>query len=197
MKKKPAVFLDRDGTLIDLVHHLVKPSEVKVDPKAGEAVRKLRERGYACVLVTNQSVIGRGMLTVEGLQEIHRELDRQLEAYGAKLDGLYYCPVAPKESEQTVIEHPDRKPGPGMLLRAASELDLDLERSWMVGDTLSDMLAGKNARCKGTILVKTGYGSKVAEGVEGVDHRVEDLWAAMELITELDAPKKTETKGEE
>ncbi len=67
----------------------------------------------------------------------------------------------------------------------------------MVGDTISDMLAGKNARCKGTILVKTGYGSKVADGADGVDHRVEDLWAAMELITELDAPTKTETKGEE
>lgn len=194
MKKRPAVFLDRDGTLIDLVHHLVNPGDVRLDPKAGEAVRRLREKGYACVLVTNQSVIGRGLLTVEGLQEIHRELDRQLKAYGAKLDGLYYCPVAPQTSEQRVIEHPDRKPGPGMLLRAASELGLDVSRSWMVGDSLSDMLAGRNARCKGTILVKTGYGSKVAEDEEAVDHRVDDLWAAMELITKLD--EKTEEKGE-
>ncbi len=93
--KKPAVFLDQDGTLIDLVHHLVKPSEVKLDPKAGEAVRQLRERGYACVLVTNQSVIGRGMLTVEGLKEIHEGWIASSRPTARSSTGSTSVPVAP------------------------------------------------------------------------------------------------------
>ena len=83
-----------------------------------------------------------------------------------------------------MIEHPDRKPGPGMLLRAAEEKALDLARSWMVGDTISDMLAGRNAGCRGSILVRTGYGGKVAEGHDAVDHRVSDLADAAEFILE-------------
>lgn len=191
---KPAVFLDRDGTLIDLVHHLVDPGDVRLLPRAGEAVRELRRRGYACVVVSNQSAIGRGLLTAEGLTEVHAELLRQLATHEAALDGFYFCPVKPEVSDPTVIEHPDRKPGPGMLKRAASELDLDLAQSWMIGDTLSDLLAGRNAGCKGTILVRTGYGKKT-DPSGAADHAVDDVWAAAECILRLDSGAKKDDGG--
>ena len=120
-RRRPAVFLDRDGTVIEHVHYLSDPALVRLLPGAAEALRRLRRAGFARVLVTNQSAIGRGMLTVERLDQIHAEMDRQLAASGATLDGIYYCPDAPAGDDRTVVEHSDRKPGPGMLLRAADE----------------------------------------------------------------------------
>jgi D-glycero-D-manno-heptose 1,7-bisphosphate phosphatase len=187
-----AVFLDRDGTLIELVHHLADPAKVRLLPRAAAAVRALRDEGYACVLVTNQSAVGRGLLTLGGLRDVHAELERQLREEGTELDGFYFCPVEPEQDDPTVIEHPDRKPGPGMLLRAASELELDLGRSWMIGDTLSDLLAGRNAGCLGTVLVRTGYGQKLGDHRGAADHVSEDLWAATELVLTLD---RDENKG--
>lgn len=180
-----AVFLDRDGTLIELVHHLADPAKVRLLPRAGQAVKALREAGFACVLVTNQSAIGRGKLTVEGLADVHAEVLRQLAQEGTTVDGHYFCPLEPKEKDPRVIEHPDRKPGPGMLLRAASELELDVARSFMIGDTLSDLLAGRNAGCEHTILVRTGYGKDLVDHEGAADHEVEDLWAASRLILTL------------
>ena len=152
---KPAVFLDRDGTLIAHEHYLSDPARVRLLPGAAEALRRLRQAGFARVLVTNQSAIGRGLFSVERLEEIHAELTCQLAASGASLDGIYYCPDAPPIDGQTIEGSPDRKPGPGMLLRAAADLSLDLEVSWMVGDLVSDVMAGFNAGCR-SILVQTG-----------------------------------------
>jgi D-glycero-D-manno-heptose 1,7-bisphosphate phosphatase len=184
---KPAVFFDRDGTVIELVHHLTDPKKVRLLPHAGEALRELRRHGYACVLVTNQSVIGRGMLTMDGLGAVHAELLRQLADRGAELDGFYFCPVVPAQTDVLVVEHPDRKPGPGMLLRAAAELDLDLKRSWMVGDSISDMLAGRNAGCRGTILVRTAYSPGLREPEHLADYTADHLWAAVEIIMKFDS----------
>lgn len=177
-----AVFLDRDGTLIELVHHLADPAKVRLLPRAGQAVKSLRHAGFACVLVTNQSAIGRGLLTVEGLQEVHAEVLRQLAEEGTTVDGHYFCPLEPKVKNPRIVEHPDRKPGPGMLLRAAKHLELDVARSFMVGDTLSDLLAGRNAGCEGTILVRTGYGRDLPDHEGAADRDAEDLWAASRLI---------------
>lgn len=182
---KPAVFLDRDGTLIELVHHLTDPEKVELVPGAAEAVRELNAGGFACVVVTNQSVIARGLLTIAGLERIHEELTRQLDAEGVRLDGIYFCPERPLGSDQTVIEHPDRKPGPGMLLRAARDLALDIGSSWMVGDSISDVLAGRNAGCRASVLVHTGYGSATLEHPEHFDYDAPDLRAAARLILEL------------
>ena len=182
---KPAVFLDRDGTLIEEANYLVNPADVRLLPGAGKAVVQLRDAGFAVVVVTNQSAIGRGMLTEAGLTLIHEEMTRHLKRHGAALDGIYHCPVAPTTSSRETIEHPDRKPGPGMLIRAAAELDLDLARSWMVGDTLSDLLAGRNAGVHATILVRTGHGLSVDAGNAAVDHLVDDLSAASRLILNL------------
>lgn len=182
---KPAVFLDRDGTIIEQVDYLSRPDQVRLIPGAAEAIRSLRLVGFSCVLITNQSAIGRGLLTPEGLEDIHREMHRQLAQEGAELDGVYFCPHAPTVSDRTTIEHPDRKPGPGMILRAARELDLDVSRSWMVGDMLSDLLAGANAGCQGTILVLTGHGLATSKAQPEATFVAKDLLTAAHLIIVL------------
>jgi D-glycero-D-manno-heptose 1,7-bisphosphate phosphatase len=180
---RPAVFFDRDGTLIDDVPYLADPAQVRLLPGTVPALRRLRDAGWACVVVTNQSAVGRGLITLERLHEIHAALTRQLEAAGIALDGIYYCPHAPCSDDKSAIEHPDRKPGPGMLQRAARELGLDLARSWIVGDQLSDMLAGRNAGCRGGILVRTGHDLAPALSVLGADWPVAtDVLAALDLI---------------
>lgn len=176
---RPAVFLDRDGTLIEHVHYLSDPAKVRLLPGAVEALARLRDAGYALVLVTNQSAIGRGMLSVETLDEIHDVMNRQLAEHDVALDAIYFCPEAPSSGDRTAIDHPDRKPAPGMLLRAAADLELDLPRSWMIGDMISDALAGRHAGCRGSILVHTG------NEPPGTDHDFpchEDLPAAAAII---------------
>lgn len=182
---RPAVFLDRDGTLIEHVHYLCEPEKVKLVPGAAQAVRRLQSLGYACVVVTNQSVVGRGMLSERGLEEIHHAMHRELAKGGTRLDGVYSCPVAPTQGDPLVIEHPDRKPAAGMLFRAARELGLDLSRSWMVGDSLTDVMAGSNAGCAGSILVRTGCGASVDAGHGAVTQVADDLPTAAGLIERL------------
>ncbi len=176
--KNRAAFLDRDGTVIELVHHLTDPSDVKLIDGAGDAIRRLREAGWKVIVITNQSVIGRGKLSEAGLEDVHAVMDAQLAAKGAKVDGLYFCPLAPTQKDQRMIEDPMRKPGPGMLLKAAEDHDLDLARSWMVGDSLSDVLAGRNAGCR-SLVVRTGYGHKVETDF---DAEAESLAEAAEFI---------------
>ena len=179
---KPAVFLDRDGTIIELVHHLTLPKQVALIDGAAEGIGRLQATGYACVVVTNQSVVGRGMLDDAGLDEVHQEVHRQLAAKGIRLDGLYACPVPPRSANPLKVEHPDRKPGPAMLFRAARELNLDLPRSWMVGDSLSDMLAGRNAGCRGTVFVQREDGLHDVARHQPVDHVAASLGEAAAII---------------
>ena len=181
-----AVFLDRDGTIIELVHHLTDPADVRLIDGAGEAIAALREASYKVVVVTNQSVIGRGKLTEAGLGRVNAAMDDQLAEHGAGTDGLYFCPLKPTQKDPTVIEDPMRKPGPGMLLQAASDMKIDLSHSWMVGDTVSDILAGRNAGCR-TALVETGYGSSYAHDPSLADVQASDLAAAASEILRADA----------
>lgn len=155
--ERPAVFLDRDGTITEHVGYVTNPNQIQLIDGAADGIRRLRDAGFVCVLVTNQSAIGRGMLTPAGLESIHSELHIQLIALGAELDAVYFAPQKPTQGDETVIEHPDRKPGAGMLQQAAADLHLDLSTSWMVGDRVSDVLAGINAGCR-SIRVKTESG---------------------------------------
>ncbi len=180
---RPAVFLDRDGTVIEHVHYLSDPAAVRPIPGAAEALRGLQGEGYALVVVTNQSAIGRGLLSVEQLERVNAEMDRRFALEGVAFDGLYYCPEVPTGDDPTAITHPDRKPAPGMLLRAAADLEVDLAASWMVGDMISDVLAGINAGCRRSIMVRTGKGFTGHRGGDGPDFDVvADLPAAARLI---------------
>ncbi len=156
---RPAVFLDRDGTLNEEVDYLHKPEELALIPGAAEAVARLTAAGIPVVVVTNQSGIGRGYY---GWEDFHAVMDRMealLHDAGGKLAGTYASPHHEKgQGAYADPDHPDRKPNPGMLLRAAEELDLDLTRSWMVGDKDIDVQAGHNAGCR-AILVRTGHGA--------------------------------------
>lgn len=157
--RRPAIFLDRDGTIIEAVHYLSDPAAVRLLPGAAAAIRDLRAAGYACVVVTNQSAVGRGMFSLERMLEVQAEVDRQLASASAPLDGFYYCTAVPsRDDDRQSIDHPERKPAPGMLLRAAAELGLEIAKSWMIGDMISDILAGQNAGCLGTIFLACGQG---------------------------------------
>lgn len=171
---KPAVFVDRDGTVIELVHHLTDPGDVALIKGAGQAIAQLRAAGWPVVIITNQSVIGRGKLDEAGLERVHAAMRTQLAEHGADVDGIYFCPLAPTIKDPTVIEDPMRKPGPGMLRQAAQEMDLDLTASWMIGDTVSDMLAGRHAGCR-TALVRSGYGDRFAHDRACIDVKADTL----------------------
>jgi D-glycero-D-manno-heptose 1,7-bisphosphate phosphatase len=185
---RPAVFLDRDGTIITSVHYLADPALVRLIDGAAGAIRALRSAGYAIVVVSNQSAIGRGMLTVERLFEVHDAMCGQLAEAGASLDGFYFCPAVPASDDRTAVEHPDRKPSPGMLVRASIDLDLDLSRSWMIGDMVSDVLAGRNAGCMGSILVRSGLGLPEDLGELADVPIAADIMEAADMILAHDWP---------
>jgi D-glycero-D-manno-heptose 1,7-bisphosphate phosphatase len=150
MNLQPAIFLDRDGTLMEEAGYCADPRKVRVFDGVPAALEELRLAGYRLILVTNQSGIGRGYFTVEDYRAVQAEFERQiLPAY---LDAVYFCPDAPDAPSKR------RKPAPGMLLEAAQEHGIDLPRSWMVGDKASDIACGLAAGCR-TLLVLTGYGS--------------------------------------
>jgi D-glycero-D-manno-heptose 1,7-bisphosphate phosphatase len=181
MKCRRAVFFDRDGTLIKHVHYLSKPEQVELEPGAAQALFSLRNAGYVCVVVTNQAAIAKGLLTEAGLVEIHQEMSRQLADAGAKVDAYYHCPLAGISGDPTIVEFHDRKPGPGMLLRAAKEMNLDLSQSWMVGDAIGDVLAGNHAGCRGMIWI--GRNVVLPEDVNCRPAR--SLLQAAEIILEI------------
>jgi D-glycero-D-manno-heptose 1,7-bisphosphate phosphatase len=177
------VFLDRDDTLIANVPYLSDPAGVRLLPGASRALGALRRAGFVLVLITNQSAVGRGLITEHRLEEIHDELGRLLAEQGAALDAIYYCPDVPVGDDRTVVENPNRKPGPGMLHRATADLDLDLEASWMVGDLISDVLAGLNAGCRSILVGASATLSELPSGA-ALDRvfTAPDFAAAAELI---------------
>ena len=144
----PAIFFDRDGTLMEDVDYCRDPAQVVVYPDAAPALRGLKAHGFRLVVVTNQSGIGRGYFTEDDYRRVQAELDRQLGP--GLLDAIYHCPDAPEHATER------RKPGAGMILEAAREQDLDLPRSYMVGDRNRDLEAGRRAGLAANILVLTG-----------------------------------------
>ena len=163
-----ALFLDRDGVLIEEVEYLARPEQVRLISGAAAAVRRANDAGLKVVVVSNQSGVARGRFPETVLPEVHRVISAKLlEEAGAVIDAFYYCPHHPTEGLGSFrIDCECRKPKPGMLLAAANELIIDLSKSWMVGDRLTDLRAGAAAGCR-TILVQTGYGR--ATGITGSD----------------------------
>jgi D-glycero-D-manno-heptose 1,7-bisphosphate phosphatase len=150
--------MDRDGTISEEVGYVNHVSRYKVFPFAAEAVRALNEAGWLAVLVTNQAGVARGYFEEDLIGEVHKVLASELERGGARLDAVYYCPHHPSVGEPPYRFDCDcRKPRPGLLLRAAEDLQLDLSRCWMVGDRYSDTELARNAGAR-SALVLTGYG---------------------------------------
>jgi D-glycero-D-manno-heptose 1,7-bisphosphate phosphatase len=167
----PAVFLDRDGTLMEDVDYCGDPNQVKVYPQAAPALRRLKEKGYKLIIVTNQSGIGRGYFTEDDYGRVDAEFQRQVGE--GLIDASYYCPDLPTSNSIR------RKPGPGMVFEAQRDHRIDLRRSFFVGDKASDIGCGINAGLR-TILVRTGYGA--GEKNSGADWIAEDISEAAEII---------------
>ena len=152
-----AVFFDRDGTLIHDPGYLNHPDQVQVVDGAAEALKEFQLLGYKTVVATNQSGVARGIVTVEMLERIHDRLRELLAVKGAALDAIYYCPYHPDGVVPEYCKESDwEKPKPGMLLAAAAEMDIDLTRSWMIGNSDRDVEAGRSAGCK-TILINSAH----------------------------------------
>jgi histidinol-phosphate phosphatase family protein len=145
-----AVFLDRDGTVSRYVEYCRRPKDLSLLPGAGEAIKRLNHRGLAVIVVTNQSAIGRGWLTVRMLEAIHQKMRRELRRAGARIDQIYFCPHRPEDGCGC------RKPASGMFERAAQELRLELRESYMIGDRALDVASGMAIGAR-TILVRTGH----------------------------------------
>lgn len=157
-KKQKAVFLDRDGTINKYVGFLTDISDLRLLEGSAEAIRRINRSGYLAIVVTNQPVIARGDVTFEELDEIHAKMETLLGEQGAYIDAIYCCPHHPDkgfagEVPELKIECECRKPKPGLLLQTAKDFNIDLESSWMIGDSERDVLAGKQAGCR-TILLQ-------------------------------------------
>ena len=155
--KQKAIFLDRDGTINQYVGFLHSPDEFVLIDGVAEAIRKINSSGYLVIVVTNQPVIARGEVTYEGLEEIHNKMETLLGLEGAYIDGLYFCPHHPHkgfegEVPELKIDCDCRKPKPGMLLRAAEDFNIDLSKSWMIGDGENDVKAGVAAGCRTALI---------------------------------------------
>lgn len=150
--KQKAIFLDRDGTINKYVGFLREVEQFELLPNTSEAIKKINNSGYLAIVVTNQPVVARGEVTFEQLDQIHNKMEALLGKDGAYLDGIYFCPHHPHkgfegEIPELKVECECRKPKPGMLLQAAKDFNIDLSKSWMIGDSDNDILAGENAGC--------------------------------------------------
>lgn len=181
-----AVFLDRDGTLNEEVDHLHSPDQLRILPGVAEAIRRVNRDGQLVVVVTNQPVLARGEITVSGLDRIHSRLEWQLGTGGAYIDRIYYCPHHPDrgfkgEVVELKIDCNCRKPATGLIDKACRELGISRSDSWMVGDTTSDIEAGRRSGMR-TILVNTGYAGRDGKYPIRADYRCPTLTAAIDWI---------------
>lgn len=178
-----AVFLDRDGTIIEDVGYMNSPEQIQFIPGSIEAIKKLKEAGYKVVVITNQAGIARGLITEDMLQTIDKVLHKWILNGGTHLDGIYYCPHHPEHGVYPYKQVCEcRKPHPGLIRKAQKDLNIDLSQSFMIGDKATDVEAGKRAGTK-TIFVMTGRGKNEKEKiVEKPDHIAENLNQAVNWI---------------
>ncbi|MEO6212785.1 MAG: HAD family hydrolase [Vicinamibacterales bacterium] len=177
-----AVFLDRDGTLLEEGNYVSDLRNVVLFPYMVDAVRLLNRADFAVVVITNQSGIARGIVTEAFVAEAHAFIDERLSEGGARIDAYYYCPHHPEGSVAAFTRECEcRKPGPGQLRQAASDLDLDLPRSFVIGDRLSDVDAAEAVGARG-VLVRTGYGREAEQSSRPAAHVADNLIAAVAWI---------------
>ena len=182
-----AIFLDRDDTLIEDPGYINSPDQVRLLDGVAEALNELKALGYKLVVVTNQSAVARGIVTEKVLGEIHDRLKQVLAEKNAFLDGIYYCPFHPEGVVPKYRKESDcRKPNPGMLHKAAAELDIDLRQSWCIGNSGRDVEAGRRAGCRTILIDKPahhkGAASALAMAAIAADHRAVNIKEAVNII---------------
>ena len=177
LRRRPAVFLDRDGTLSEEIGYMRDISRYSVFPWTGKAIRRINDFGIAVVVVTNQSGIGRGFFEAGLVDEVHECLREEIGRDGAHIDAIYYCPHHPDDACEC------RKPKPGLIHQASAEMHLDPDRSFMIGDRYTDIRAGASSGAQ-TILVLTGDGAR--ERTEHSDEEVQPDHVARTLDEAVD-----------
>jgi D-glycero-D-manno-heptose 1,7-bisphosphate phosphatase len=193
---KQAVFLDRDGVITqEPPHYAHKIDQLKFIAGTADAIRLLNNNGFIVIIASNQAGIARGYYREEDATLFHQAMIQSLDKKGARIDAIYYCPHHPEakvEKYRTVCDC--RKPAPGMLKQAEKELNIDLTQSFMVGDKLSDIEAGKRVGCH-TIMVKTGQGVQELKGTDvECDYIADDLYHAAEHILAVSCKSGTGTR---
>ncbi len=177
-----AVFLDRDGTVNKEVDNLRSLGQLRILPGVAPAIRELNKLGFLVIVITNQPVVSRGLVTEKEVDAIHAVLVRRLGQKGAKLDAVYYCPHHPMAQVRKYrVVCRCRKPNTGLIIKATKKFGINLKKSFMVGDSTRDVLAGKNANMK-TILVKTGYAGKDGKYNVKPDFTAKNLNEAVKII---------------
>jgi len=180
--KRPAVFVDRDGTLIEEVNFLSRVEDLRLFEFTAEAVSGLKRAGFLVIVVTNQSGIGRGLFSEAAMHSIHDQIQRLLPD---QIDAFYFCPHLPDDGCEC------RKPRSGMIDTASSDFDIDLSRSWIIGDKRLDVETGFNAGLR-TALVKTGYGAQHASSLDkSPDIIADDFGKAAVLIADTAAKENS------
>jgi D-glycero-D-manno-heptose 1,7-bisphosphate phosphatase len=180
---RAAVFLDKDGTLVDNVAYNADPDRVTLTRRAGEGLRQLRRLGFELVVVSNQSGVARGLFPESALAGIEARVRELLAEEGVSLAAFLYCPHHPAGVVVGYARHCScRKPSPGLLQRAASDHDLCLDASWMIGDTLDDVDAGRRAGCRTILLDSGGETEWRVTDARVPDYVVADLWLAARTI---------------
>jgi len=169
-----AVFLDRDGTIARDVNYCRRVEDFEILPSVPQAIRLLNQRGFKVVVVTNQSGIARGYFTETTLLQIHQYMEEELAKHGARVDAIYYCPHHPDDECQC------RKPKPGLLVKAAQDLGIDLGSSFVIGDAGRDIEAGKAVGCQ-TVLLTDGANT-FGENTESPDHIADSVLQAVQWI---------------
>jgi len=180
--KNKAVFLDRDGTIIEEANYLANPDGVRLIDDAAKGIKLLRDAGYLIIITSNQSGVARGYFSEQTLLKVNQRMQEHLQEEGTDYDGLYYCPHHKQgKVEAFALECDCRKPNPGMIHQANQDFELDLYQSWVVGDKLADVKFGLTVNCQ-TALVLTGYGQSTRDAGFNKDERpsliVKNLHAA-------------------
>lgn len=180
---QPAIFLDKDGTLVEDVPYNVDPDRIRLTERALEGLRLLQEAGFRLIVVSNQSGVARGYFSEIELVAVKERLKELLADAGISLDGFYYCPHHPEGViEPYAVACSCRKPQPGLLYKAAREREIDLTASWLIGDILNDVEAGHRAKCR-SILINNGNETEwKMEPLRRPDDMVGNLYQAAETI---------------
>ena len=194
--KRPALFMDRDGTISEEVGYVNHPSRFRLFPYTAEAIKLLNQSGWLAIVVTNQAGVARGYFSEDIIVQIHEQVERELHDSSARLDAIYYCAHHPSVGEPPYrLDCDCRKPKTGLIDRAAADFEIDLERSWMVGDRYGDLELAGNAGLHAAFVL-SGYGRGEWEYQRGSwkiqpELVAEDLLDAVQQIVERDAARTT------